>query len=278
MAKRYNDIVRSIMVVVVSMVMATLIQWWVGDVPIALFRFPLNIILAVLWLYIVVELYRSRHHNVVSQYLLSPIASLMSVSVVVITCMVMGLQRQPAVMSFHFAVATLFVLTQLSMVLLRGWRNINGIRWRFIFNHAGLWLVLFAGFWGAPDSNVMRTVVVPDLPTTEAYYIDGRVTMLGYEMQLSDFRAEYFDNGTPSAYEADVLIDGRKVTLSVNHPYARTWSEDIYLTGYEPCGDSVSCVVQVVRHPWKWPMATGIVMLIVGAIMMFIQGPKIPNI
>ena len=74
--------------------------------------------------------------------------------------------------------------------------------------------------------------------------------------------------------EADVLIDGENVTLSVNHPYARTWSEDIYLTGYDSEDDRVSCVLQVVRHPWKWPMATGIVMLIAGAIMMFVQGPK----
>ncbi len=274
MAKEYNNIVVSLVVVVASVAIATLLQLIVGDVPVELFRFPLNVIIAAGWLYMIIELYRARQRNAVARYLLSPVASLLSVSIVVLVCVIMGLQRRPAVMSFPFAVATFFVLTQLAMVVLRGWRNAQGIRWRFIFNHVGLWLVLFAGFWGAPDSDIMRTVVVADYPTDEAFYEDGRKTILGYEMQLNDFRVEYFDKGTPSLYEADVLIGGDKVTLSVNHPYARTWNEDIYLTGYEPHGSSVSCVVQVVRHPWKWPMATGIVMLIVGAVMMFVQGPK----
>lgn len=273
-AMRSRDIVISIIVVVALMAIAAMMQLLVGDVPVEIFRFPLNLIIAAIWLYIIVELYRSRKRNAVAQYLLSPMATWLSVSIVVLTCVVMGLQRRPAVMSFPFAMATLFVLTHLAMVILRGWRNSSGIRWRFIFNHIGLWLVLFAGFWGAPDSDILRTVVYADAPTDEAFYEDGRMKLLGYEMQLMDFRADFFDNGTPSAYEADVLIDDSKVTLSVNHPYARTWSEDIYLTSYEPHNGGVVCVLQVVRHPWKWPMAIGIIMLIAGAVLMFIQGPK----
>ena len=271
---RCKDLVISIILVVALMAIATLMQLLVGNVPVEIFRFPLNLIIAAVWLYIIVELYRSRQRSAVAQYLLSPMATWLSVSIVVVACVVMGLQRHPAVMSFPFAVATLFVLTHLAMVILRGWRNTAGIRWRFILNHVGLWLVLFAGFWGAPDSDIIRTLVYTDAPTDEAYYEDGRMKLLGYEMQLVDFRADFFDNGTPSAYEADVLIGGSKVTLSVNHPYARTWSEDIYLTSYEPHNGSVVCVLQVVRHPWKWPMAAGIIMLIAGAVLMFIQGPK----
>lgn len=277
MAKRYSDLIVSLMVVVALGAIAALMQLLIGDVPAALFRFPLNLIIAALWLYIIAELYRRRQSNAVAQYLLSPQASWLSVSVVVVACVVMGLQRHPAVMSFPFSIATLFVLTQLAMVILRGWRNAVAIRWRFIFNHIGLWLVLFAGFWGAPDSDIMRTVVASQ-PTDEAYYEDGRMTLLGYEMQLLDFRADYFENGAPSSYEADLLIDGKSVTLSVNHPYARTWCEDIYLTSYEPRSGGMTCVLQVVRHPWKWPMAAGIIMLIAGAVLMFIQGPKKQNV
>jgi uncharacterized membrane protein YphA (DoxX/SURF4 family) len=144
MAKGYNNIVVSLVVVVVSMAIAALSQLVVGDVPVELFRFPLNVIIAAGWLYMVIELFRARQRNAVARYLLSPVASWLSVSIVVVVCVVMGLQRQPAVMSFPFAVATFFVLTQLAMVVLRGWRNTQGIRWRFIFNHVGLWLVLFA--------------------------------------------------------------------------------------------------------------------------------------
>ena len=256
------------------MALAGVLQLFVGNVPVELFRFPLNLIIAVVWLYGLYELFRARRRNVVAQFLLSPVASWLSVATLVIACMVMGLQRHPAVMSYPFVVAVLYVLTQLSMVIMRGWRNAAGVRWRFVCNHVGLWLAVMAGFWGAADNDILRTMVVAEQPSREAYYVDGRMTLLQYEMQLVDFRAEYFDNGTPSSYEADVAIDGRVVTLSVNNPYARTWSEDIYLVGYEPHGQSVACVVQVVRQPWKWPMATGIVLLIVGAILMFVQGPQ----
>lgn len=264
----------AVIILLVIVALAGVLQLFVGNVPVELFRFPLNLIIAVVWLYGLYELYRARRRNVVAQFLLSPVASWLSVATLVIACIVMGLQRHPAVMSYPFVVVVLYVLTQLSMVIMRGWRNAAGVRWRFVCNHVGLWLAVMAGFWGAADNDILRTMVVAEQPSREAYYVDGRMTLLLYEMQLVDFRAEYFDNGTPSSYEADVAIDGRVVTLSVNNPYARTWSEDIYLVGYEPHGQSVACVVQVVRQPWKWPMATGIVLLIVGAILMFVQGPQ----
>ena len=264
----------AVIILLVIVALAGVLQLFVGNVPVELFRFPLNLIIAVVWLYGLYELYRTRRRNVVAQFLLSPVASWLSVATLVIACMVMGLQRRPAVMSYPFVVAVLYVLTQLTMVIMRGWRNAAGVRWRFVCNHVGLWLAVMAGFWGAADNDILRTMVVAEQPSREAYYVDGRMTLLQYEMQLVDFRAEYFDNGTPSSYEADVAIDGRVVTLSVNNPYARTWSEDIYLVGYEPHGQSVACVVQVVRQPWKWPMAAGIVLLIVGAILMFVQGPQ----
>lgn len=264
----------AVIILLVIVALAGVLQLFVGNVPVELFRFPLNLIIAVVWLYGLYELYRARRRNVVAQFLLSPVASWLSVATLVIACMVMGLQRHPAVMSYPFVVAVLYVLTQLTMVIMRGWRNAAGVRWRFVCNHIGLWLAVMAGFWGAADNDILRTMVVAEQPSREAYYVDGRMTLLQYEMQLVDFRAEYFDNGTPSSYEADVAIDGRVVTLSVNNPYARTWSEDIYLVGYEPHGQSVACIVQVVRQPWKWPMATGIVLLIVGAILMFVQGPQ----
>lgn len=262
------------LLVIVAGVVSVALQLFTGDVPLSLFAFPLNLVILAVWLYIIVELYRSRSRNVVAQYMLSPAATYLSLSLLVAGCMVMGLQSKPATNSYPFVVSLFYVLTQLTMVTLRGWRIKGKVRWRFLCNHVGLWLALVAGFWGAPDTHLLRLPVTADSATDVAYFIDGKTTVLGYEMQLMDFRADYYENGMPSSYEADVLIDGEQVTLKVNAPYARTFTEDIYLTGYEPYQDGVQCIVQVVRQPWKWIMATGIVMLIVGAVVMFIQGPK----
>lgn len=260
--------VATLMILLVSVVLHVL----VGNLPLAIFSFPLNLIIAVVWLYILVELYRSR--RAVAQYLLTPIASYISVILLVVGCMIMGLHSKPATTSLPFITLLFIVLSQLSMVIMRGWRNASGVRWRFLLNHVGLWLALVAGFWGAPDTDVLRAVVSADAPTDEAYYEDGRMALAGYAMQLVDFRAEYFDNGTPSSYEADVMIDNELVTLAVNRPYARSVVEDVYLTSYETHATGIHCILQIVRQPWKWVMFTGILMLIAGAFMMFIKGPQ----
>ena len=72
---RCKDLVISIILVVALMAIATLMQLLVGNVPVEIFRFPLNLIIAAVWLYIIVELYRSRQRSAVAQYLLSPMAT-----------------------------------------------------------------------------------------------------------------------------------------------------------------------------------------------------------
>lgn len=273
MKNRYKNIVASL--VVMGLIGCSIVvQLSVGDFPVDVFRFPLNLIILIGWSYVLYELYRNRQRNVLAQYMLSTEATVLSVILLIAGCVIAGLQRNPATTSYPFVVAMFFVLSQLTMVVLRGWRNAQGIRWRFLCNHVGLWLAVGAGFWGAPDTDVMRLMVVADAPNSRAYRTDGSTTMLDYEMTLVDFRADMYDNGTPMAYEADVLVGGEQVSLAVNHPYSRTIAEDIYLVGYEPYAAGVACIVQVVRQPWKWVMAAGIVMLIAGAVMMFVQGPK----
>ena len=263
----------SILLVVIGGVVTSLLQLISGNFPVDIFAFPLNIIILAGWLYMLVELYRHRHDNAVARYLLSPEATWLSIILTIVACVVMGLQRTPATHSYPFVAAVFYVLTQLALVIMRGWRNSRGVRWRFLFNHVGLWLAIGAGFWGAPDTQVLRLVVETEEPGNVAYRLDGRATVLDYNMQMVDFRAEYFDNGVPSSYEADVLIDNRRVTLSVNHPHAQSWTEDIYLTAYDyDTQGTLYCIVQVVKQPGKWVMAVGIVMLLVGAIMMFVQG------
>ena len=262
----------SILLVVIGGVVTSLMQLLLGNFPIDIFAFPLNIVIMAVWLYLLIDLYRHREHHAVARYLLSNEATWLSIVLLVVACMAMGLQREPATTSYPFVVAIFFVLTQLTMVILRGCRNGKGIRWRFVFNHVGLWLAIGAGFWGAPDMQVLRLSVSALQPESVAYRMDGGITPLGYDVQLVDFRAEFFDNGVPSSYEADVMIDNEKVSLSVNHPYAQSFTEDIYLTAYDYNENGASCILQVVKQPTKWIMAVGIMMLIAGAVMMFVQG------
>lgn len=266
--------IASILLIVIGGTVAFLLQHLLGNFPVDIFRFPLNYILLAVWLYAVVEIYRKRDSNLLARYLLSTEATCLSIIVLVAVSVVMGLQREPATCSYPVVVALLYVLTQLTMVILRGWRNSKGVRWRFVFNHVGLWLAVGAGFWGAPDTKVVRLMIDAEQTYNMAYCADGSVHMLDYTLQLVDFRTDYYENGVPSWYEADVAINRESVTLAVNHPHAVNFIEDIYLTALEYDEDGVYCIIQVVKQPAKLVMAIGIIMLIVGAIMMFVQGYK----
>ena len=253
---------------------AAVLSWLLESVvqfPIVFFRFPMNIILMALWLYGVVELYRRGAKSVVARYLLSVSATVTSIFVLAVGCIVMGLQRRPATDSYLFLMAILFALTQLTMVTLRGWRNSRGVRWLFLLCHAGLLLVLAAGFWGAPDKDVMRMRVTAE-PSREMLYENGSRGVVDYTLALKDLRVEYYSNGTPSSYEADVEVADRVVTLSVNHPYRVSMGEHIYLTSVDEKGST--CIVQLVRQPWQKITLAGIVMLIAGAVLMFLRGPR----
>ena len=253
---------------------AAVLSWLLESVvqfPIVFFRFPMNIILMALWLYGVVELYRRGAQSVVARYLLSVSATVTSIFVLAVGCIVMGLQRRPATDSYLFLMAILFALTQLTMVTLRGWRNSSGVRWLFLLCHAGLLLVLAAGFWGAPDKDVMRMRVTAE-PSREMLYENGSRGVVDYTLALKDLRVEYYSNGTPSSYEADVEVADRVVTLSVNHPYRVSMGEHIYLTSVDEKGSN--CIVQLVRQPWQKVTLAGIVMLIAGAVLMFLRGPR----
>ena len=67
------------------------------------------------------------------------------------------------------------------------------------------------------------------------------------------------------------MVDDNPVTLKVNYPYRVKRTEHIYLTSVDNSG----CIVQIVRQPWLGVTLTGIVLLIIGAVLMFFRGPRV---
>lgn len=261
------------LLLIVSMAVLSWVLGRVLPLSVAFFRFPLNMVLLALWCWAIFELHRTARRFVVARYLLSRQATITSVLLLAAGCMAMGLQAKPATDSYLFISLNLFVITQLSLVTLRGWRDGSGIRWVFLFCHLGLLLALIAGFWGAPDTRIMRTELMSE-PTKTALCQSGEVVQLDYKLSLVDFKADYYENDTPSAYEAEVDIDGRRVVLRVNHPHRVAFGEHIYLTSFEQKAEGTCCIVQIVRQPWRVVMFVGIVLLLAGAILIFIRGPK----
>lgn len=259
------------------------IQLFAGDFPVTFFAFPLNIIIGMIWIGGMLWIWKDARKSQFVAFMLSKGASISAVALFLVFCLVVGLTGiRSLVNSWVFVSFMLYFQTVLLFVILRGWRSqtatgayLGKIRWRFILNHLGLFLVISSAFWGAPDSETLRFQAYIDVPVRRAFSMDGKPSWLPCIMELKDFKVEFHDNGVPTMYEAEMLIDGEPVTLNVNHPYSLGFGRNIYLSGYDyDAGKSESCIIQVVTEPWKYGAIAGVGMMLAGALLLFIQGPK----
>lgn len=271
------------------------VQYVAGGFPVTFFSFPLNIILVVLWLLALWVLYKDYRQTRFCRFLLSLRTTVITFVMFILLCLIIGMVPQHSAMmpvgeggtfwerlgihemttSWPFLFILLLLQSHLAMITFRGIRNRKGIRWRFLTSHLGLWLALLGGFWGSADTQMYRVPVYKEQPGRMAYAADGRVHYLDYELELRRFEVDYYDNGMPRTYQADVAVDGQEVILKVNEPHSIRFGEDLYLTGYDMhAGDEIRyCVLQVVKQPWKYVQLTGIIMMLLSAVALFIKGP-----
>lgn len=172
--------------------------------------------------------------------------------------------------SWPFVALLTALLGHLTLLLFHRLRSIRPSRdGAFLLTHGGVWLCLFGGLFGAPDTQEWHVQVSRAEATTQAVDAAGRPHALPYTLQLQDFVVERLPHDqTPTQYVATVLLDGEPVRLSINAPHAVRWGEDLYLLNYDRQSaptDVRYCVLQVVRQPWKYVLFSGILLLLVGA-------------
>ena len=251
--------------------------------PSDFFAFPLNLIFLVVWVVGCALLWVHCRKTLLVRFFLSPEATFISIGLFTVLCLVIGFTGLRSLAgSWIFVIVSLLLQTVLLFVIMRGWRRptatgarLGAVRWRFLLLHVGLLVAVGSAFWGAPDVQTLRMKAYVGVPSQEAYFMDGRQTWLPYEVVLQDFDVQQYDNGVPSAYKATVEVDGESVEIEVNDPYARGFGEDVYLVGYDAAmgSDSSYCILEIVREPWKYMTVTGIIMLLIGALLLFIGGP-----
>ena len=252
--------------------------------PADFFAFPLNLIFMVLWVVGCVLLWNHCRKSIIVRFLLSPAATFISIGLFLLLCLVIGFTgcRSLAVSWVSFIVS-LLLQTVLLFVIMRGWRartasgaHLGSVRWRFLLLHVGMLTVVGSAFWGAPDVQTLRMKAFAGEASREAYYMDGRQTWLPYDIVLEDFDVQEYPGGVPAAFRAVALVDGVSAEIEVNHPFTRRFGEDVYLVGYDAAAGSESsyCILEIVREPWKYVTVVGIVMLLAGALLLFIGGPS----
>lgn len=275
--------------------LAVATQLITGNLPVSFLAFPLNIIFAAIWLFTLWIVYKEYKTSVFTRFLISSKTSALSIGLFIGACLVIGLfpqlsdaaaETRGGILSslgcYNFMTSWIFIsilfllLSNLGMITIHAYQHRKQARLRFILNHAGLWLALFAGFLGSSDTQTLRIPLYKGEPTREAFDMNSSSYYLDYEMELDSFAIEYYPNGRPSHFAANVRIGNEEALLEVNHPYSYRLGEDVYLTGYDVTkgNESKYCIVQVVKQPWKYVIVAGVLMMLAGAILLFINGPR----
>lgn len=268
-------------ILIIYLVLALAVQFLAGPFPASLFAFPLNLILLILWLALLVFAWKGLRKSYFVRFMLSPGATFFAVGLFLAVTLAIGITGYRWITgTWPFVAFMLYFQSVLVFIILRGWRaptatgaRLGAIRWRFLFLHVGLLTAVASAFWGAPDTETLRTQAYRQIPVTEAYTEDGSIEWIGYEMVLEDFSVSYGTDGIPSDYEAVVRIDGEDVVLKVNHPHSVRFGEDVYLSGYDTRSQEY-CVLQIVKEPSRYVTIAGIVMMLAGAFLLFAGGPR----
>lgn len=278
--------------VAVSLAAAVVLQLVFGHFPVDFLAFPVNLALALLWIFLLWYPVRASVCPAFVQAMLSPAMTWTTLSLTAAGMLAVGLFRQmnpadalaqPGVAgrlglydftgTWIFAVIQFWLLSHLGMVTVRGFLQRRRRRVRFLLNHFGLWLALFAGFAGKADEQVLRIPAWPDRPAEAAYDAEGRRVFLGKELMLKDFRMDTYADGSPRHYRATVLCDGQELRLEVNRPRRTGFGERLYLAGYDTRGPEPEyAVLQLVRQPYAGVMLAGILMMLCGAFLLFAGG------
>ena len=150
----------------------------------------------------------------------------------------------------------------------------------FLLLHAGIFFVLFGGFFGAPDREDGQVLLEYNMPTHTAYQANGEMLPLPFEMQIDTFYIDYYADGrSPKQFttrftisEIEKTMEPRQVgahpdrvflTTAVNHPCSYR-GYHFYQSNYDPVRGEYS-VLKVVRDPWIVLVWIGIALLAIGA-------------
>jgi len=230
--------------------------------------FPLSAVLAAIVLIAVVLLHLQArsggHASKVVRVLAGHRFSVIMLSVCAVVFAVEGTWKPCLFHHPGFLLLMLLTIFSLGLYILEAIRSHHKASW--ILDHLGIFLLLFGGFFGAPDFTSVNVKVAPGAPKAYAVSNDGLTIPLGFQLELKEFRIDKYPDGvSPKQYTSILEIDGKRFETSVNHP-CRYKGYYIYQSDYDHNACAYS-VLHLVRDPWLPIIFLGMALLSIGAIL-----------
>lgn len=233
----------------------------------SLWRFPASLLLGTafgLALWAFDRYYRSTRLYRVLSGLRTAVGLVVAAAVAVA---VEGIRGAGLYRTWPFVAVMLLLAAALGLAVLRGFRRRRDAG--FLLLHGGMFVVLWAGLFGAPDVTEARMLVRTGTEENLAYTADGRTVPLPFGVRLDRFTVERYDDGTPRCFRSEVRFGDRAAAVEVNAP-VRHGGYTFYQDGYDTHRNAYT-VLLVVRDPWLPAAGCGAALLAAGALFLLLR-------
>lgn len=191
----------------------TILQFFLGKITPNAFHFPVNLISGAVFLFLLVIFYLISKKIKGLQWFAGYAAAVTSISSLLLLVIIMGLTRQSAsstdlspensfvrtgfmqmTVSWQFILLFLYFLWILGLVTLKRVSRFT-FTWKdtgFILNHAGLFIALFAAFWGSSDLQRLRMTASMNTPEWRATDEKNEMAELPLAIELKSFTIDEY--------------------------------------------------------------------------------------
>ena len=260
------------------------LQFICGNADPSWLRYPLGLILAVNYIYIMVLLSAKSDKWKWVRQLSDHHASVSSLACMLVMTLVFGLTHQDGstsglagALGFRaMSTSWPFCLMLLYFITVLGMRAIEEVRhWRrhplmTTAIHCSVFVVLAAAFFGSGDKEKIRIVTHVGEPVHAGISPQtGQKAALPFFVTLEEFVMETYPDGEPKMYLSRIIISDNKGDqnhqVQVNHP-ARKGCWKIYQTGYDR---KAGCsTLECVKDGWYPMVKTGLWIILAAGVFM----------
>lgn len=246
-----------------------------------IFAFPVSLLLGAAFLLMVYILHRWKGGGRFVGKMSWKGAAIASLSVICAIILIEGIWACGAVHSVIFIIAMLVFLLCLGLAILRGF--VEHKKACFLLCHGGLFVVLFASFFGSPDSLKMKVALKEGGEQVNyAYGLNGALNPLPMTLELKSFTIDYYEGtAMPKQYTSSLLIDGKEKRVRVNSPcsvgqyafFQEGFSSQEGSSG-QKASNAIYSVIGISRDPWLPIVYIGMALLAAGCLLMIGGGWK----
>lgn len=249
-----------------------------GDVHPEWLGYPIGLILAINYVYILIVLASDSDKWKWVRQLTDHHAGISSLTCMLAVTLIFGLTGKCGPSTWPFCILLFYFMTTLGLRAIQEIRNWRQSRLITAVIHSTVFIVLTAAFFSSGDKIKVRIMA----ETGQSSHIGissqtGRQTSLPFFLTLEEFTTDFYPDGTPKTFTSHVRIEDRKgerhFDIKVNQP-AKVGPWRIYQVGYDKEKGAYS-VLECIKDGWYPVVQTGLwIILSTGVLMILTAGGK----